>query len=96
MTSKITCTHLNYNRQESQSTVTCDVLYWPCQCLQQSTAKIARGTMSSPNTVNIDLPEIPTTSDCCYAVTASNGSLTVIVEGWIKSSKYMHAIAAML
>ena len=75
------------NQQEGQSTVTCDVVYWPCQRQQQPTTMIAQGT---PSTVNIDLPEIPKihASDYCYAVTASNGTFTVVIEGWIKSSKY--------
>ena len=86
MTNKIVCTFLS--QQESRSTISCDVAYGPCQ---QQPTMIAQGTISSPNTMNIDLPVIPQTSDYCYAVNASNGTFTVIIEGQI-SSECMYAI----
>lgn len=87
MTNKIVCTHLS--QQESRSAVTCDVVYWPCQCQQKQMAVIAQGTSSLPNTVNIDLPEILPRSDYCYGVNASNGTITIIIEGTIESSECM-------
>ena len=78
---KIVCTFLS--EQESQSTLSCDVAYGPCQ---QQPTMIAQGTVSLPNTVNIDLiSAISQTSDYCYAVNASNGTFTVLIEGLILS-----------
>ena len=82
MINKIVCTYLS--QQGSQSAVTCDVVYWPCPRQQQPTARIAQG---SPNIVNIDLPETLPISDFCYSVNASNGTITIIIEGTIESSE---------
>ena len=82
MTNKIMCTYLS--QQESQSAVICNVVYWPCPRQQRPTATIAQG---SPNIVNIDLLETLPVFDYCYAVNASNGMVTIIIEGTIESSE---------
>ena len=84
MTNKIVCTFLS--QQESQSTLSCDVAYGPCQ---QQPTMIARGTISSTNNIMdvVLIPEIPQTSDYCYVVNASNGNFTIVIEGLIESSE---------
>ena len=96
MMNKIVCTYLS--QQEGQSAVTCDVVYWPCPHQQQPMVMIAQGTTSSPNIVNIDLPETLLISDYCYSVNASNGTITIIIEGTIESSEsiilFWHAVSS--
>ena len=60
--------------------MSCDVAYGPCICEQPPTMT-AQGTLSSPNTVRIDLPNIPQTSEYCYVVNASNGTFSVLIKG---------------
>ena len=85
MKNKIVCTYPS--QREDQSAVTCDIVYWPCPCQQQPAEMIAQGTISSSNIVNIDLPETLPISDYCYSVNASNGMVTIIIEGTIELSE---------
>lgn len=73
-TTKIVCTFLD--QQEGQGAISCDIVYGPCQ----QSNMIARGTISSPNTVEIDLSTI-INPEYCYVVNASNGSMfTVLID----------------
>ena len=87
MMNKLICTFLS--QQESQSTLSCDVAYGLCE---QQPTMIARGTISSTNVMDIYLiPDLSQTNDYCYVVNASNGTLSIIVEGMIESSELINA-----
>ena len=71
-TNKIVCTFLD--QREGQGTISCDIAYGPCQ---QQPNMIARGKITSPNTVDTDLS---INSEYCYVVTASNGTFAILID----------------
>ena len=81
---KIICTQWHLSQQKNRSTVMCNAVYWSCQ--QTITHDMYT---SSSSTVNIDLPE---RGYYCYAINASNGTFTILVEGAIKFSKFSTVI----
>ena len=77
---KFVCTFLD--QQGGQLTqISCRVAYGPCQ---QQPNMVARGSVTSPSTVDIDLPAIPQTNEYCYVVNASNGTFAIFIKGLLK------------